>query len=270
MGTHKTQTVVGLRLLTTELWKTKIKTNTHVQHLPISTMLGQIEGRKRRGRQGMRQMDGLTDSMTCLSKLQEMAKDREAWHAAVYAVTKNQTWLSDWTTTVMSICPPCSISSYACDIVRRVGKSHAVGQGAGSHTPVDVKELVETHAMSGSQDMCPIHLVIWWLSPVNKSLVNAACDALEKGRNGNSVGRELSWGLDGKRRVTRLSHSQFLPHQLLLLLPIHPLPLQAIGPSRLWFKMPWVDHNKFPDAEHKIGDVFGIPGRKIYNHSWGP
>ena len=149
-------------------------------------MLGKTEGRKRRGRQGMRRLDGLTDSMDLsLSKLQEMTKDREVWHAAVHVVTKNQTWLSDWTTTVMSICLPCSISSYPCDIiVRRGGKSHAVGQGAGSHTPVGVKELVQTHAMSGSREVCPGHLVIWWASPVNKSLVNAACDALEKGPKG--------------------------------------------------------------------------------------
>ena len=54
--------------------------------------LGKTEGRRIRGRQGMRRLDGLTDSMDLsLSKLQEMVKDREAWHAAVHVVTKNQT-----------------------------------------------------------------------------------------------------------------------------------------------------------------------------------
>ena len=61
-------------------------------------MLGKIEGRRRRGRQRMRWLDGITDSMDIgLGGLQELVKDREAWHPVVHGVTKIQTWLSDWT-----------------------------------------------------------------------------------------------------------------------------------------------------------------------------
>ena len=131
--------------------------------LEKTVMLGKMEGKRRRGWQRMKWLDGMSNSMDMnLSKLQEMVKDREGWHTPAHGVAKNGTWLSYWTTkkycswdfpNSSAIKNPSAMQEMQEPWVQAQGQEDPLDEGMATHSSILAWKIPQTEEPGKLQSM---------------------------------------------------------------------------------------------------------------------
>ena len=147
--------------------------------LEKTLMLGKVEGRRKRGWQRMRWLDGITDSVDMsLSKLQEMVMDRETWSAAVHRVAKSRTRLSDWTTNNCLGFPGGSVVKNPLGKhetwVRIPGREYPLEKEIATHFSIRAWEIPSTEECSDLQSL-ELHKSWTWLCNYTTAVVVLLC-----------------------------------------------------------------------------------------------